>query len=85
MLQEAKPDVVFIATNWANHAPMAIESMKQGAHAMVEVPIAVTLQEMWDIVDTSEATRKHCMMLENVNYSRDELMFLNMCRQGGHR
>ena len=82
MLQEAKPDVVFIATNWANHAPMAIESMKQGAHAMVEVPIAVTLQEMWDIVDTSEATRKHCMMLENVNYSRDELMFLNMCRQG---
>ncbi|MDT0541008.1 Gfo/Idh/MocA family oxidoreductase [Croceitalea sp. P059] len=82
MLEEVKPDVVFIATNWKNHAPMAIESMKMGAHAMVEVPIAVTLQEMWDIVDTSESTRKHCMMLENVNYSRDELMFLNMCRQG---
>lgn len=82
MLQEVRPDVVFIATNWFNHAPMAIESMKQGAHTFVEVPIAVTLQEMWDIVDTSEATQKHCMMLENVNYSRDELMFLNMCRQG---
>jgi predicted dehydrogenase len=82
MLSEVKPDVVFIATNWTNHAPMAIESMRQGAHAMVEVPIAVTLQEMWNIVDTSEATQKHCMMLENVNYSRNELMFLNMCRQG---
>ncbi|WP_190811592.1 Gfo/Idh/MocA family protein [Flagellimonas sp. S3867] len=82
MLQEVKPDVVFIATNWVNHAPMAIESMNQGAHAFVEVPIAVTMQEMWDIVDTSERTQKHCMMLENVNYSRDELMFLNMCRQG---
>ena len=82
MLKEVRPDVVFIATNWANHAPMAIESMKMGAHVMVEVPIAVTLQEMWDIVDTAEATQKHCMMLENVNYSRDELMFLNMCRQG---
>ena len=82
MLQEERPDVVFIATNWVNHAPMAIESMKMGAHAMVEVPIAVTLQEMWDIVDASEANQKHCMMLENVNYSRDELMFLNMCRQG---
>ena len=82
MLDEVRPDVVFIATNWFNHAPMAIESMKQGAHAFVEVPIAVTLQEMWDIVDTSEATQKHCMMMENVNYSRDELMFLNMCRQG---
>lgn len=82
MLQEVKPDMVFIATNWKNHAPMAIESMQQGAHAFVEVPIALTLQEMWDIVDTSEETQKHCMMMENVNYSRDELMFLNMCRQG---
>ena len=82
MLQEVKPDVVFIATNWKNHAPMVIEAMKQGAHAFVEVPIAVTLDEMWEIVITSERTQKHCMMMENVNYSRDELMFLNMCRQG---
>jgi len=82
MLEEVKPDVVFIATNWYNHAPMAIEAMKKGAHAFVEVPIAVSLDEMWDIVDTSERTQKHCMMMENVNYSRDELMFLNMCRQG---
>ncbi|MFY0591905.1 Gfo/Idh/MocA family protein [Roseivirga sp.] len=82
MLEEVKPDVVFICTNWKNHAPMAIEAMKQGAHAFVEVPIAVTLEEMWQIVDTSESTKKHCMMMENVNYSRDELMFLNMCREG---
>ncbi len=82
MLKEVSPDVVFIATNWSNHAPMAIQSMEQGAHAFVEVPIAVTLQEMWDIVDASERTRKHCMMLENVNYNREELMFLNMCRKG---
>lgn len=82
MLQEVRPDVVFIATNWANHAPMAIGAMEQGAHAFVEVPIATTIQDMWDIVDVSERTQKHCMMLENVNYSRDELMFLNMCRQG---
>ncbi len=82
MLEEVKPDVVFIATNWANHAPMAIETMKKGAHAFVEVPIALTLDEMWAIVDTSEQTQKHCMMMENVNYDRDELMFLNMCRKG---
>ena len=56
MLQEVKPDVVIIETNWNNHAPMAIESMKQGAHAFVEVPLAVTLNELWEIVDTSEQT-----------------------------
>ena len=82
MLEEVKPDAVFISTNWHNHAPMAIAAMKAGAHALVEVPIAVSLEEMWEIVNTSEKTQKHCMMMENVNYGRDELMFLNMCRQG---
>lgn len=82
MLQEVKPDAVIIATNWNNHARMAIETMKQGAHAFVEVPIGVTLAEMWEIVDTSERTQKHCMMMENVNYGREELLYLNMCRKG---
>ena len=82
MLRETKPDMVIIATNWKNHAPMAIEVMEQGAHAFVEVPIAVTLEEMWNIVDTSESTHKHCMMMENVNYGRDELLYLNLCRKG---
>ena len=82
MLEEIKPDAVFISTNWNNHAPMAIKSMESGAHAFVEVPIAVTLKDMWKIVDTSERTQKHCMMMENVNYGRDELMYLNMCRNG---
>ena len=82
MLQEVKPDVVIIATNWNNHAPMAIECMKQGAHVFVEVPLAVTLNELWEIVDTSERTQKHCMMMENVNYGREELLYLNLCRNG---
>ena len=82
MLRETKPDAVFIATPWDQHAPMCIGAMKAGAHAFCEVPIAVTLKEMWDIVDTSEATGRHCMMMENVNYGREELVYLNMVRQG---
>lgn len=82
MLTEVQPDIVFVITPWNLHAPMAIEAMKQGAHVFVEVPLAVTIQELWDIVDTSEQTQKHCMMMENVNYGREELIYLNMCRQG---
>jgi predicted dehydrogenase len=82
MLKKEKPDVVFVCTPWEVHAPMAIEAMKNGAHVFVEVPLALTLAEMWEIVDTSEKTQKHCMMLENVNYGREELLYLNMCRQG---
>ncbi|QXD32099.1 Gfo/Idh/MocA family protein [Candidatus Pelagisphaera phototrophica] len=82
MLRERKPDMVVIATPWKLHAPMAIEAMKAGVHAFVEVPLALTNKEMWDIVDTSESTGRHCMMMENVNYGREELIYLNMCRQG---
>lgn len=82
MLAETKPDAVFIATPWNLHAPMCVAAMKAGAHAFSEVPIAVTLEEMWEIVDTSEATGRHCMMMENVNYGREELVYLNMVRQG---
>jgi predicted dehydrogenase len=82
MLEETRPDAVVIATPWALHAPMCIKSMKAGAHAFCEVPLAVTVQEMWDIVEASEATGRHCMMMENVNYGREELLYLNMVRQG---
>lgn len=82
MLTEAKPDAVFIATPWELHGPQAVAVMKAGAHAFVEIPIALTVQEMWDIVNTSEATGRHCMLMENVNYGREELLYLNMVRQG---
>ena len=82
MLDEVKPDAVFISTPWESHAAMAIGAMERGAHAFVEVPLAVTLDELWRIIDTSERAGRHCMMMENVNYGREELLYLNMCRQG---
>jgi predicted dehydrogenase len=80
----ARPDIdaVVIATPWEEHARMAIEAMKAGKHAFVEVPMGLSLEELWDVINTSEKTGKHCMMMENCNYGREELMFLNMCRLG---
>jgi predicted dehydrogenase len=82
MLSETKPDAVFVVTPWEDHASMCIAAMKAGAHAFCEIPIALTTEEMWDIVNTSETTGRHCMMMENVNYGREELLYLNMVREG---
>ena len=82
MLKDVKPDIVFISTNWNSHGEMAIETMKNYAHAFVEVPLAQNINELWNIVNTSEKYKKHCMMMENVNYGREELMFLNIIRNG---
>ncbi len=82
MLRELKPDAVIINTPWKCHASMAIDAMEHGAHAFVEVPLATSISELWRIVDASERTQRHCMMMENCNYGREELLFLNMVRQG---
>lgn len=80
MLAECRPDAVVISTDWASHAPIACDCMRAGAHAFVEVPFSQSLEEIQQLVDTSEATKQHCMLLENVNYGREELLFLNMVR-----
>ncbi len=75
-------DLIYIATPWHLHAPMAVYAMKQGKHVAVEVPAAVTIDECWQMVETSEKTRKHCIILENCCYDFFELLTLNMARQG---
>jgi predicted dehydrogenase len=75
-------DGVVIATPWEWHVPMALEVMKQGKYAGVEVSATVTLKESWDLVNMFEKTGSHCMILENVCYRRDVLATLNMVRQG---
>lgn len=82
MLAENELDAVFIATPWSWHVPMAVAAMESGAHALVEVPASITVDGCWQLVEVSERTGKHCMMLENVNYGQEELMVLNMVRQG---
>jgi predicted dehydrogenase len=75
-------DLVYIATPWDLHVPMALYAMEQGKHVMIEVPAAVSVDECWKLVAASERTRKHCMMLENCCYDFFELLTLNMARQG---
>jgi hypothetical protein len=75
-------DLVYITTPWAWHTPMAVYAMENGKHAVTEVPAAKTIGECWQLVETSERTKKHCMMLENCCYDFFELLTLNMARQG---
>ena len=75
-------DLIYTATPWDLHTPIAVHAMEHGKHVAVEVPAAVTIDECWQLVETSERTRKHCMMLENCCYDFYELMTLNMARQG---
>ena len=75
-------DLIYICTPWHLHVPMAVYAMEAGKHVAIEVPAATTVDECWQLVETSERTKKHCMMLENCCYDFFELLTLNMARQG---
>lgn len=75
-------DLIYVTTPWKLHAPMAVYAMNHDKHVVVEVPAAITVDECWELVETSENTRKHCMMLENCCYDFFEMLTLNMARQG---
>ena len=75
-------DAVVIATPWEWHTRMAVSAMRAGKYVGVEVPAAITVDECWDLVKTSEKTGVPCMMLENVCYFQNALTILRMVREG---
>ena len=75
-------DLIYTCTPWILHTPISVFAMENGKHLACEVPIARTIDEAWQLVETSEKTKKHCMMLENCCYDFFELLTLNMARQG---
>ena len=82
LLKRDDIDLVVIATPWQWHVPMAVAGMKQGHHVAIEVPAARNMEECWDMVNTSEATQRHCIQLENCCYGYNEMIVLNMVRAG---
>jgi len=75
-------DLVFTATPWKWHVPVCVSAMENGKHAATEVPAAYTPEDCWKLVEYAERYEKHCVMMENCNYGRWEMMVFNMVRQG---
>lgn len=74
-------DAVIIATPWLWHTKMAVDAMKAGKFAGVEVSASQTIEECWDLVNTHEETGSHLMFMENVCFRRDVMAVLNMVKQ----
>ncbi len=75
-------DLVYICTDWKHHVPIALYAMEHGKNVAVEVPAAASLEDIWALINMSEKTRKHCMMLENCCYDFYEMAVLTMAQKG---
>ena len=75
-------DLVYVATDWDHHFPVAKCALENGKNTAIEVPSAMNLEQCWELINLSEKTRKHCMILENCCYDWFELRALNMAQNG---
>lgn len=75
-------DLVYIVTDWRHHVPMTLYAMDNNKHVAVEVPGAMTMEDLWAVINKAEEKQLHCMMLENCVYDFFELTTLNMAQQG---
>ncbi|MEV6103856.1 Gfo/Idh/MocA family oxidoreductase [Streptomyces sp. NPDC051940] len=82
MLKREDIDLVYIATPWEFHYEQGKAALLAGKHVLVELPIATELDQLWDLVNTSEQTRRHLMLSENCSYGRNELAMLRMAHDG---
>lgn len=82
MCEQEELDLVFHATPWEWHVPICLAAMRNGKHTATEVPAAYTVDDCWALVEHAEKYNKHCVMMENCNYGRMEMMVFNMVRQG---
>ena len=81
-LLETDLDLVVIATSWQTHTPLALAAMEAGKHAALEVPAAVSVEQCWQLVETSERTRRHAVILENCCYGYWEMLVRRMVLAG---
>ena len=82
MLEKEDLDGTVIATSWEWHLPISIDCMKAGVYSAFEVGPASSVNQCWRLVRTYEETGVPCMLLENYCYFRENMMVLNMVRQG---
>ena len=75
-------DLVYVATDWDHHFPVAKCALQNGKHTAIEVPSAMNLEQCWELINLSEKTRKHCMILENCCYDYFEMNALAMAQAG---
>ena len=82
LCEDPNVDVVYNTTPWALHVPVALAAMRGGKHVFTEVPSAFTVDECWELVETSERTKRHCMQLENCCYGEIEMLTFNLAKLG---
>ena len=82
LCERSDVDLVYTATPWQWHVPVCLAAMNNGKHVATEVPAALSVEDCWKLVEASEKTGRYCILMENCNYDKIEMLILNMVKKG---
>lgn len=80
MLQDKKVKFIVIASSWDDHIRQAIQAMRAGKIAAMEVGGVYAIEECWDLVRTYEETKSPFILLENCCFDHFELLSTALVR-----
>ncbi len=82
MLDEAKPDVVVVATPMQFHATQAIAALQRNIHVLSEVTATVSIDEARWLVQACQQSAAVYMMAENYIYRKPMVLVEAMVKAG---
>lgn len=75
MLEDKTIDAVHLVTPPATHAPLSIQVMNAGKHCACTIPMGMSIDELYQVIDARKRSGKHYMFMQNpLNTSISEVI-----------
>lgn len=82
MLEDKTIDAVHLVTPPATHAPLSIQVMNAGKHCACTIPMGMSIDELYQVIDARKRSGKHYMFMETSVYGREFLYVKNLYEKG---
>lgn len=79
---ESDIDAVVISTPMQFHVPQALATLEAGKHVLSEVTAAVTMDELWWLIESVEKSGKVYMLAENYCYTPEVQLIGSLVQKG---
>ena len=73
VLNDESIDAVHLVTPPATHAPLSVKVLNAGKHCACTIPMGMSIQELYDVIEARKKSGKHYMFMETSVYGREFL------------
>ena len=82
MLADETIDAVHLVTPPATHAPLSVKALNAGKHCACTIPMGMTIDELYQVIEARKKSGKHYMFMETSVYGREFLYVKDLYEKG---